>query len=120
MSAQERPGWATDRLRIRNLPLPYATHAPKSALGLRELIARNLRVHTFNEENHREWKARRQPVSWACLSVLDRADGETLNSTINQIVLENRPLQAQWKHDSWPDLIRTPSILRSRLFPHLR
>ena len=48
MNAQRLPGWATFRLRIRNLQLSYAEHAPGSARQLQELIANALDMYTFN------------------------------------------------------------------------
>jgi len=58
---------------------------------------------------------------WAFLSVRSFAIGEDLIRKIGEIVLVHKePLQAQWKHDSWPELIWTSSILPRSLFPQIR
>ena len=68
-----------------------------------KIIADALDVYTYNVETDQQWNAPSNPVAWAFL-VGSYADGAKLIATIGQVRFGGRPLQAQWMHDSCPDL----------------
>ena len=93
MRSQSRPGWASFRLRIRNLPLSYAEHAPGSERQLHELIANALDMYTFNVETDQRWTAPSTPVAWAFLNVKSYEKGTKLIDKIDQVRLGGRRMQ---------------------------
>ena len=86
---------------------------------LQTLIADNLDIYTYIVQTDR-WTALSTPVAWAPLSVTSFEEGTKLIDGIGQVRLGVRNLQAQWKHDSGPELLRTSDDFPSPQFPGLR
>ena len=68
MNAIQHSGWATYRIRIRQLPPGYAEYAPDSAIQLRDLIADVTNVRTYNVATNKGWVSGRAGAAWALLN----------------------------------------------------
>ena len=88
------------RLRIKNLPAHYAQKNRRTMMALSRLITEQTGIPTYNARTWDTWMSADEDFAYGFIEVTDEATGNDLIALIGGIVMDDRPLAAEWCHDS--------------------
>ena len=107
--SQRRHAAATYRVRVANLPLSYAQHAPERSAQLHQFVVGRYGIDTFHVHT---WASHAQAHVWALLAVANEAESVFLRQRLPGTRLNGARRFIEWANDSLPGLM----VVRRRYY----